>query len=286
MVASLDEHAMSHFQDHGFWFPHRIMPRDRAESIAQRFIAFTESTTVRRYTDPQNQLYLLKAHLLFGWADEICHDRALLDAVESFIGPDIMVWSSGVFWKPAHSGLHVSWHQDSTNFELEGTDHVVRAWLALTPATLANGTMRFLPRAYRQGQLRHTDRKKPDEMLSRGETIELEIDTRRTMPVLADAGEVSFHHLHTPHGSGPNTTDRPRVNYVMTFIGPEVRPRVGPDSALLVRGTDRFGHFEHEPRPKGEFDPAALRAHRKYLAQRNAIVYRGSSPPAPPDHPL
>ncbi|MCB2055571.1 MAG: phytanoyl-CoA dioxygenase family protein [Geminicoccaceae bacterium] len=286
MSTSLPPEAVDDFRREGFWFPQRIMETDEADRIARRFMAFTDSDEARRYSDPQNQLYLLKAHLLFAWADRICHEPRLLDAVESFIGPDIMVWSSGVFWKAPHSGAHVSWHQDSTNFELEGADGVIRAWVALTPATLANGTMHFLPGAHVNGQIAHVDRKEEGELLSRGETIDLAIDHARTVPVLIEAGEVSFHHLHTPHGSGPNGSDEPRVNYVITFIRPDVRPRVGPDSAMLVRGHDRFGHFEHEPRPDAEFGPQAMRAHRRYLTMRNAILYRGAVLPEPPNHPV
>ena len=286
MRDTLPETAVRSFRDDGFWFPFRLMPREEALAIGERFMAFTQSDVAARYEDPQNQLYLLKAHVLFHWADRICHDERLLDAVESFIGLHIMVWSSGVFWKGPRSGAYVSWHQDSTNYELDGADRVVRAWVALTPATLENGTMRFLPGAHRQGQISHRDLKRDGELLSRGETVDLEIEPARTVPVLIDAGEVSFHHLHAPHGSGPNASDRPRVNYVITFISPEVRPRVGPDSAVLARGRDSFGHFEHEPRPKADFDPDAMRAHRRYLVMRNAILFRGADLPPPPAHPV
>lgn len=286
MPGALPETAVQSFRDDGFFFPYRLMPRAQALGLAERFMAFTTSDTARRYREPQHQLYLLKAHLLFKWADEICHDERLLDAVESFIGPDIMVWSSGVFWKGPRSGAYVSWHQDSTNYELDDADGVVRAWVALTPATLENGTMHFVPGAHRRGQIPHRDLKAEGELLSRGETIDLEIDQATTVPVLIDAGEVSFHHLHAPHGSGPNDSDRPRVNYVITYISPRVAPRVGPDSAVLARGVDRFGHFELEPRPEADFDPDAMRAHEKYLVMRNAILYRGATPPPPPSHPV
>ena len=35
------------------------------------------------------------------------------------------------------------------------------------------------------------------------------------------------------------------------------------DSAALVRGEDRYRHFTHTPRPKEDFDPAAVRFHEK-----------------------
>lgn len=286
MAGVLPEDAVRRFREQGFVFPYRLMPREQALGVAERVMAFAGSDVPARYPDPQNQLYLLKAHLLFAWADEICHDARLLDAVESLIGPDLMVWSSGVFWKGPRSGSYVSWHQDSTNFELDDAEGVVRAWVALTPATLANGTMHFLPGAHGLGQVRHVDRKAPGELLSRGETIDLEIDEGRTVPVIIDAGEVSFHHLHTPHRSGPNGSDGPRVNYVITYLSPRVAPRVGPDSAMLVRGQDRFGHFQPEPRPRTELDPEAMRAHRHFMTMRYAILFRGTTAPPPPPHPI
>jgi non-haem Fe2+, alpha-ketoglutarate-dependent halogenase len=286
MSGVLPDTAVSSFRENGFFFPHRLMPREEALAIADRFLAFTQGEVARRYADPQNQLYLLKAHLLFKWADEICCHPALLDAVESFLGPDVMVWSSGVFWKGPRSGAYVSWHQDSTNFELDDPEGAVRAWVALTPATLENGTMHFLPGGHKLGQVPHRDLKREGELLSRGETIDVAIDQSSTVPVLIDAGEVSFHHLHAPHGSGPNASDRARVNYVVTYISPRVAPRVGPDSALLARGEDRYGHFELEPRPRTDFDAGAMRAHEKYLVMRNAILYRGAALPPPPAHPV
>ncbi len=284
MGGSLSAEAVAAYRRDGFHFPYRLMPREQALRTGEDFLAFTRSATARRYPDPQNQLYLLKAHLIFTWADAIVHDPGLLDAVESLIGPDIMVWSSGVFWKAPHSGSYVSWHQDSTNFELDDAEGVVRAWVALTPATLANGTMRFAPGLHVKGPVRHVDRKAEGELLSRGETIDLEIDEARTVPVLIDAGEVSFHHLHTPHGSGPNASDLPRVNHVITYVAPKVRPIRGEDSALLARGQDRFGHYAPEPRPKADLDPAALAAHESAMALRNAIIYRGAPLPQAPRH--
>ena len=108
----------------------------------------------------------------------------------------------------------------------------------------------------------------------------------RTVPVLIDAGEASFHHLHAPHASGPNCADYPRVNHVITYIRPSVRPLRGEDSAVLARGQDRHGHFATEPRPQADFHPDAMRAHREAMRRRNAIIYRGHPQPALPPHPV
>ena len=81
MAPALSPEAVAAYRRDGFHFPYRIMPRERALAIGEDFLAFTRSAVASRYPDPQNQLYLLKVHLLFTWADRICNDPGLLDAV-------------------------------------------------------------------------------------------------------------------------------------------------------------------------------------------------------------
>jgi hypothetical protein len=55
-----------------------------------------------------------------------------------------------------------------------------------------------------------------------------------------------------------------------------VRQIAGDDSATLVRGEDRFGHFGSEPRPAADLDPPMVALHRQ-ITERNAkILYRGT----------
>jgi Phytanoyl-CoA dioxygenase (PhyH) len=276
MTGALPAETLERYRRDGFYFPYRVMSGAKAAELAGRFVAFERSPRARQYDDLVNQVYLLKPYLLFTWVDEITHMPAILDAVEGFVGPDLLLWSAGLFTKPPQSPAFVSWHQDATNYELDRVERVVRVWVALTPTTLENGTMRYAPGVHRRGQLEHLDTVQADGLLSRGETIAAAIDEATAVPVLLQAGEAAFHHLHTPHASGPNRTERPRINLVITYLAPEVRPNGGRDSAMLVRGQDRFGHFEPEPRPEADFAPAALAAHARAMALRNAIIFRNA----------
>ena len=48
------------------------------------------------------------------------------------------------------------------------------------------------------------------------------------------------------------------------------------DSATLVRGTDKFGHFDPEPRPKPDLDEAALAAHADAVGRQVKALYQGT----------
>src|ERR1700692_764320 len=40
-------------------------------------------------------------------------DAEILDLVEAVLGPDLILWGSSLFAKPAGAGKRVQWHQDS-----------------------------------------------------------------------------------------------------------------------------------------------------------------------------
>jgi non-heme Fe2+,alpha-ketoglutarate-dependent halogenase len=46
------------------------------------------------------------------------------------------------------------------------------------------------------------------------------------------------------------------------------------DSATLVRGVDRYGNFDHEPRPKRDLDEQALAAHADAIGVK--ALYSGT----------
>lgn len=48
------------------------------------------------------------------------------------------------------------------------------------------------------------------------------------------------------------------------------------DSALLVRGKDKYGHFLPEPRPKADVDAAALAAHKVSVDRQIGALYSGT----------
>jgi len=203
----------------------------------------------------------VKPYLLFPWAASLVRHPRILDCVESLIGSDIMVFHTTVWLKEPHSENFVPWHQDATYFGLAPFEHVT-AWVALTDSTPDNGCVRIIPGSHTAGQRPHFDQPDPRAMLSRGQTLADEVDDSRAVDMVLSAGDVSFHHTLAFHRSGVNRTQERRIGIGFSYIPTRVR-HVGPTrlSATLVRGTDEYGHFDHEPAPAADEDAAALRAH-------------------------
>jgi hypothetical protein len=100
-------------------------------------------------------------------------------------------------------------------------------------------------------------------MLSRGQTVVADLDKSRATPIELSPGEFSLHHTLAIHASDPNTGTDDRIGIGISYIPTRVR-HVGPTrlSATLVRGRDSYGHFDLEPRPVADLDPAAVATHR------------------------
>ena len=239
----------------GFAFPYRAMPAEEAARYRVE-IEHLLASDERSHNYARSQ-----AHLVFPLIDRLTRDARILDAVEVVLGPDLLLWGSGFFLKPPDTANFVSWHQDLTYWGLDGTDEV-SAWLALTPVTVENGCMRFMPGSHLDGIHEHTDTFGDDNLLTRGQVLAEDIDESKAVQVTLEPGELSLHHGRMFHASGPNTTNEWRLGLAMQYLAPSMRQVVArKDFAQLVRGVDRFGHFEAPPRPAVNFDEAGLAAH-------------------------
>ncbi len=208
--------------------------------------------------------------------NELIRHPRILDAVEDIIGPDILCWGTSFFIKEARNLGYVSWHQDSTYWGLEPPD-IVTAWVAFTDSTAANGAMRVIPGTHQFDQVPHRDTFAADNLLSRGQEIEVDVDERQAVTLEFAAGEMSLHHVRLIHGSDPNPADDRRIGFAIRYIPTYVcQVAGGADSATLVRGTDRHGNFAHEQRPDADLSPAAVAHHAAVTGSFAEILMRGT----------
>jgi non-heme Fe2+,alpha-ketoglutarate-dependent halogenase len=269
-MKSLSEAAVQQYRELGYYAPVPVLSRAEAAALRQNLEAF-EATG-----DGMQGPIRHKPHLLFTWLNDLIRHPRILDAVEDVIGPDILCWGTTFFTKEARNSSYVSWHQDSTYWGLEPPD-IITAWVAFTDSTAANGAMRVIPATHKLDQAPHRDTFAADNLLSRGQEIMVDVDEREAAMLELAAGEMSLHHVRLIHGSDPNPSDDRRIGFAIRYVPTYVRQVAGSaDSASLVRGVDRYGHFELEPRPEADMSPEAMAYHAMTTGRYSQILMRGT----------
>jgi len=270
MPKILTQAQIDTFWRDGCVFPIRVMSREQAAEVRERLEAFE-----RQAGGPLKGDLRHKSHLLFPWLDDIVHNARIVDAVEDLYGPDLLCWTTNFFIKEASNPAFVSWHQDSTYWGLDKPD-VVTAWVALTPSNQGNGAMGFIPGTHTSDQIPHRDTFAKNNLLTRGQEVAVDVDEAKAVTITLEPGEMSLHHVRLVHGSPANPSNDRRIGFAIRYIPTSVAQVAGRDSASLVRGNDRFHHFDPEPRPSREMDPAFVKLHKE-IAERSAqILYRGT----------
>ncbi len=161
---------------------------------------------------------------------------ALLDAVESVIGPEItsnpvqhvrikppqdaltfkpsghLDDSKGI---PTGTGLvgRTPWHQDNGVITADADEtEMLTVWFPLTDATIEMGCLAVIPGSHKDGLLTHC----PDK-LGELKIAQKLIDEKRATSLPMAAGDVLFLHRRTSHSSLANTSDTVRWSFDLRY---------------------------------------------------------------------
>jgi len=265
--ASLSNDDVSRYGAEGYLSPLPLLDAGEVARYRAAYEAYEDLLAGEIGSKPPAQVRLFsETHAFLPWARELTTRPDVLDAVESLLGPDVLVWHTRWFTKRPGDGTFITWHQDGTYWALD-PPKVVTAWIALSRSDDDSGCMRVVPGTHRAGQLPHRDTYEKRNALSRGQEIAVEVDEDEAVSLALEPGQFSLHHIGVVHGSGENRSTDARIGFAIRFVAPEVRQDVESAFATLVRGEDRYGHFELlDPPPPGE--PAELLERGRLLVDR------------------
>ena len=257
----------------GFAFPIEVVDSSEASSI-QNDLEKAEAELAH----DSERLGLVRAYpdRLLPSFDRLIRHPKLIAAVSPLLGPDLMVWSGGLFIKEANSSKVVTWHQDLNYWGLDEVNEVT-AWVALSPSNIANGCMRFVPGSHQRSLVPHKDTFDENNLLSRGQEITVDVNDDDGVNVILEPGQASLHHGHLFHASGPNTTDQRRVAAAIRFISTSMRQETGDRTLVtLVSGEDHYGHFTVTGPPRGRLVEEDFELCRRDAAIKRQILYVGA----------
>jgi len=174
------------------------------------------------------------------------------------------LWADQALSKPgggpdASGAANVGWHQDYSYWHITSTDNMVTAWIALQDTDLSNGGMRTLACSHNWGLVEGSDRfydpnldglRKYFDDKIKGEWID--------EPCILKAGQASFHHSLTFHGSEANRTYEPRMSVVGHYM---------PDGTVF-KPSGRFMRFTRLLGPQAK-------AGKPFAGDNFPLVYSG-----------
>ena len=202
----------------------------------------------------QSQVGLLDRHFDQRFVWDLATHPAILSAVSSIIGPDVLLLATHFFCKYGGGEQFVALHQDVTYWALD-PPLAVTAWYAVDDSDALNGCMRVIPGTHHGGIRAHGTSGKEGNLLKVNQEAPVTAEEERSAVDLElEAGEVSLHHGALVHGSNPNRSGRRRCGLTLRYVPTTVR-QVGLNShgtgwsAVLVHGEDRERNFGHRPIP-------------------------------------
>lgn len=206
----LSEAEVDRYHENGYIIPEYRLPEETLQDIRADYDRLlTRHPEFRDYCP-----MLLRYDLSFL---NYARDPNILDMVAQVIGPDIILWNSSFFAKPAVNGKKTPWHQDGEYWPLRPLA-TCTVWLAIDEATVENGCLKFMPGSHKQKELRpHRTSKDPNFTLHQ-ELLESEYDDDKAVPLELEAGQMSLHDVYLLHGSEANDSGKPRRGMTMRFM--------------------------------------------------------------------
>jgi hypothetical protein len=234
---------LSQYRRDGAVFPIRALSEADVKRAYEQYLSLCEPGKI--VVEGENRLF---GHLLHGWVADLVSNGSILDAVRSLIGPNVLAWVSEFNSKAPGTANFFSWHQDLYYWGHQYDDlrsiPMVTMWLALSESDEENGCMRIIPGSH-TGLVEHASNPSEDNLLTRGQSVRVEVDEAQSVLMKLAPGEFSIHHPLIYHASGPNTSTKTRVGLVVRYMAPEVVPPVRPAYAWLVSGEDKYNNWDH-----------------------------------------
>ena len=186
----------------------------------------------------------------------------ILDMAEQLIGPDLALWNSSFFAKPAGNGQATPWHQDGEYWPIRPLA-TCTVWIAIDDSTPENGCLRVIKGSHKNKNLRRHNTN-PDPNLTLNQELSLtEDDEERAVDIILEAGQMSLHDVFIVHGSAANSSDKPRRGMTLRLmpmtsvydrqIAREQHEKIGivdhsVRTLFLLRGNDASGQNDFRVR--------------------------------------
>ena len=156
--------------------------------------------------------------------DRFRKDDRMLAILAPLLGSDLKQIINQMHWKPPGAAMtEFGYHQD-IRFRRPRTAYhdpaanYLQTGIAIDAHRRENGAMLVYPGSHRLGELDLGEGRVMDRPLDDEDLIKAGLDPAAACVLELDPGDVALWHLHTIHGSGPNTSSGERRFYINGYV--------------------------------------------------------------------
>lgn len=155
-----------------------------------------------------------------------------LEICRRMYGPHapVSIFRAMVMNKPAGQGTVLPWHQDGGDVWKLDRDPLITVWVALDPATVANGCMEIVPGSHRTGLVTAEGSTLSEENAA------IHCPPEKVMPLEVEAGHGVFFHNWLIHRSGVNPSDTPRRAFTACYMDGRTTSTLTGDRFPVIHG--------------------------------------------------
>ena len=224
----LTDEQLSFYRENGYVAGLQLLTEEQVDALRREIDELTHPQYEDRelfYTYNSNESSnpnTILFHALGAWRvrtglhDVLWNPRFLMPAAQLLHGP-VRFWHDQIFYKPAHHGGVVAWHQDYSYWTRTQPMAHLSCWIGLDDSTVDNGCLQYVPRSHKWNLLPITglanDMNSIQSVLSEEQRAEF-----KPVPIVLKRGQASFHHPLMIHGSYENRTDRLRRAVVLNVF--------------------------------------------------------------------
>ncbi len=249
----LTDEQVDFYHAHGYLAGIRLLSDDQVEVLRSELAELVDPVhpgnelfyefNSNESADPEKILF----HALGAWRiapgfHDLLWNPAFCVAASQLLGGPVRFWHDQLFYKPAHHGGVVIWHQDYSYWTRTQPMAHLSCWIGLDDSSRENGCVHYVPGSHRWNLLPRADFAN-DMNTIQGVLSEEQKREFKPKAIELKKGECSFHHPLMVHGSFENRTDRPRRAAVINVVRDDVRsasdqpllegvPRIPPGQKL------------------------------------------------------
>ena len=224
----LSKEQVEFFHEHGYLAGVRLLDEVQIESLRREvmelvdpkhpgnalFYEFNSNESAK----PEEILFhsLGAWRILPGLHDVLWHPGFTVPASQLLEGA-VRFWHDQIFYKPAHHGGVVIWHQDYSYWTRTRPMAHLSCWIGLDGSTQENGCLHYVPGSHRWNLLPRAafanDMNAIEDALTPEQKLEF-----KPVPIELKQGECSFHHPLMVHGSFENRSNHARRAIVLNVF--------------------------------------------------------------------